>query len=523
MNREPLPKGYVVSMANNGEYVINQLIGEGGFSLIYSADTVGGTSPVVIKEFFPAEGAFRDSTGKVIPTIGNDTSFNRNLSRFELEGRIGGDVSGLSFQAIPFLKISEGYAILRRESKDMRSISSLVGLWEESAPVPQTGNSADRDPVFPDIVRIRYSLKVIESVLAALTSVHEKGYLHLDISSSNVIWAGKEIETGENCEAFLADFGCAVEMDSGQFHPEYQLSYSPGFAAPEVQKGYCSLTPATDLYSVGILLFYLCVGKCALEITHNRKRQIQRELSYLAIPERFREELQRILYAATDDTKNRYQTAKSMLEAIRSLRNTIPVRPLNPDNTKAFTLYSLKSMLTGSTETHYSWAHELCDRRGLSIVFPDSVFEPVSNVQNMESYNDLAFFASIMPAEIQQLINQKLYANNAITLRNILSCNYPGEWKRELCKRILSYGSDGLCDICESMMNDTAVFHRNRDVLFEIISGDSVLERFYNRCNFESKSYAGLAVITLYALLGEDYFKILFGNDPSQCASFFHC
>lgn len=523
MNREPLPKGYVVSMANNGEYVINQLIGEGGFSLIYSADTVGGTSPVVIKEFFPAEGAFRDSTGKVVSAIGNEDSFNRNLNRFELEGRIGGDICGRSFQTIPFLKISEGYAMLKRESEDMRSISSLVELWEESAPIPQTGNCADRDPVFPDMVRVRYSLKIIESVLAALTAVHEKGYLHLDISSSNVIWAGSEVETGENCEAFLADFGCSVELDSGEYHPEYQLSYSPGFAAPEVQKGHCNLTPATDLYSVGMLLFYLCVGKSALEITHNRKRQIQRELSYLAIPERFRKELQQILYTATDDIKIRYQTAISMLEAVRAFRNTLPARPLNPDNTKAFTLYSLKSMLEGSIETHYSWAHELCDRRGISVSFPDSVFEPVAIIPNKKYDSDLAFFTCIMPSAIRQLIKQKLDANKGFTLNNILSCNYPREWKHELCKRILAYGSSGFCDICASLMNDSAVFHRNRDILFEIIADNSVLQRFYNRCNFESKNHIGLAMIALYALLGDDYFKMLFGNDPSQCAIFFNC
>ena len=83
MSRQPLPEGHVIEMLNGAVYTIKRLIGEGGFSLIYSADTVGGTTPVVIKEFFPSEGAFRNKDGIVLPEVGKEESFQRHLTRFE--------------------------------------------------------------------------------------------------------------------------------------------------------------------------------------------------------------------------------------------------------------------------------------------------------------------------------------------------------------------------------------------------------------------------------------------------------
>lgn len=523
MGRQPLPSGHTISMANGGVYTIRDLIGEGGFSLIYSADTVGGTSSVVIKEFFPSEGAFRGQDGKVMPTVGNEARFQRDLSRFEYEGTIGGKVSEFSFQAISFLKTNTGYAVMKRESCDMRSLSDLVEAWERQSPIPFTGDCADRDPVFPDTVRVRYALRVIESVLVALSRVHDNGYLHLDISSRNVIWAGHDVDTGESCVAFLADFGCSVEMDAGEYHPEYQLSYSPGFAAPEVQTGCRCLTPATDLYSVGILLFYLCVGKNALEITRNRKRQIQRESAYLSIPQRFLTELQRIIIVATDAMATRYQTAGNMLEDVRTLRNNIPIHPLNPDNTRAFSLYSLKSMLMGSEDTHYSWADELRDRRACNTdEFPESVYQGVSWLL---FDSDEHFLQSVLPEEIYAFLKDKIdkQPNKEEALKGILSCNYNSVWKRDVCRIILKYGTRRLLEVSRSLMSNEKAFFVHQRILFQLLGeeGERLRECYYN-CNGDIRKapYVGLAMFTLFALLGPDGFKTLLPS-PTKAGDLF--
>lgn len=139
----------------------------------------------------------------------------------------------------------------------MCAVSALVRRWKEEPPAPYSGREEDRDPCFPDLPRVQYALRVTESVLAALGAVHAGGLLHLDISGGNVVWAGQEPRTGRGCAAFLTDFGSAAEV-SGGVRAAALLSYSPGFAAPELRTPGAALTAATDLYSVGMLLFYLC-------------------------------------------------------------------------------------------------------------------------------------------------------------------------------------------------------------------------------------------------------------------------
>lgn len=256
MQRIPLRRG--TSVAIDGKsYVIGDVIGEGGFSYIYATEPGSGTD-VVIKEYYPASGALRDErTQRVLPAPGQETVFQQNLAQFAREGFAGVTAARESFQTVAFLAQEGGYAVLPRWSRDMCAVSALVRRWKEEPPAPYSGREEDRDPCFPDLPRVQYALRVTESVLAALGAVHAGGLLHLDISGGNVVWAGQEPRTGRGCAAFLTDFGSAAEV-SGGVRAAALLSYSPGFAAPELRTPGAALTAATDLYSVGMLLFYLC-------------------------------------------------------------------------------------------------------------------------------------------------------------------------------------------------------------------------------------------------------------------------
>lgn len=514
MNRTPLPENYPLYMENGGEYIIKRKIAEGGFSLVYEAETPGGTAPVVIKEYFPAEGAFRNTQNKVLPLVGYEDSFLRNLNQFNSEGVAGGQVAKYTFQTVSFLLCGNGYALMQEESQDMVSISDLVASWSESPPIPYTGNLKDADPVFTDLTRLKYSLHIIESVLSVLSTIHKSGYLHLDISNRNVIWAGADQNTGRNCAAFIADYGCAVSLTNGIYQPSYQLSYSPGFAAPEIQKGLDQLSPATDIYSVGMLLFFLCVGSSALEITRNRKRQVTREVAYLKLPQRIKDCLIGIICAAIADKDCRYQSAYAMQEEIRKLDEMIPAHPINPDNTRSFTLYSLKSMLVGSLGTHYSWAHELCDRRGVAFSETNQlIFEPLT----WRSFSDdVDFLNWVLPEELFYCLKTKHQSSaySCNTVVSIMSGNYPNKWKDEFCRVIKRYGARRLMEISGSILNNDAALFEDRKLLFEILGedGERLQDCYYNApCigNNRQSSHFGLALLILYALLGPDGFAKL--------------
>jgi eukaryotic-like serine/threonine-protein kinase len=89
-------------------------------------------------------------------------------------------------------------------------------------------------------------------VCRALTAVHRQGFVHRDIKAQNVMR-----EAGGR--TVLMDFGAgaAVQPDSTTVPA---LSGSPAYLAPEVLAGGAP-TAKSDLYSLGVLLFYLVSGE----------------------------------------------------------------------------------------------------------------------------------------------------------------------------------------------------------------------------------------------------------------------
>ncbi|MCD8005944.1 MAG: protein kinase [Oscillospiraceae bacterium] len=500
-NRTPLPEGYVLRLDNGGEYIIKKKIAAGGFSLVYDAETCGGTTPVVIKEFFPDKWAMRNEQSKVCPLPNRENEFSRCLKQFIDEGKIGGHIATLSFQTVSFLYCGSGYALMQRESEDMISIADVVGQWEENPPTVENS-----DPVFTDFTRLRYSLQITESVLSVLSKIHELGYLHLDISGSNVLWAG-------GCAAFIADYGCAVSMTDGVYKPSYQPSYSPGFSAPELLTGLNQLSPATDIYSVGMLLYFLCAGRIALDKSFNIKKKVSRNIEYLKLPKRVQKSLIEIILTSLADQDSRYSSASDMLEEIRKFARQIPLYPINSDNTRSFTLYSLKSMLEGRTTNSNSWLHELCDRRNVDLPekVDDSIFKPLTTKTFV---SDIDFLKTILPEELFECIEQNMNASSdkSSFISGVMNGNYPNELRNRLVQIVENYGTHRLLQISNTVLKDKIGFINNRILLFQVIDeeGDRLKECYYNVADKIQRSpYIGLAMLILYALLCKDGFAML--------------
>ena len=85
-------------------------------------------------------------------------------------------------------------------------------------------------------------LRICYDITDALDHMHQRGYLHCDLKSNNVLVA-------EN-KGFLIDFGkvCSISRPKAK---KYQALYR--HIAPEVLKGF-PVTPASDIYSLGRVL-----------------------------------------------------------------------------------------------------------------------------------------------------------------------------------------------------------------------------------------------------------------------------
>lgn len=524
--RKPLKSGAIVKMPNGGQYIVCEKIGEGGLSLIYAAKTKANGYPVIIKEFFPSEHAHRaeqteknsDGTiavrkGCVCPDIGFSDRFDRCLKAFEQEGKLGSSAHGRNFQIISFSDCGNGYAVMPRWSSDSCSFLDLVAGWHDCPPITT-------DPVFTDLGRIRFALTAVSSLLSAVSSIHAQGMLHLDISPSNVVWSGQSHISPENGAAFLTDFGCSVLMADGAYPAEYALSYSKAYAAPEYKRKGGHLDQTTDIYSVGRVLAFLCFGQRSLYV-HTNLRDLS---SRVHIPNDCRQNLVSIILKATEpEMTQRYPSAVQMQTAVNQLLDSIPLHPINPDNTTAFTLYSLKSMLEGSLDTRYSWAHELRDRRGISLSIPESVHNPVAHIPGGHFTDNVAFLQAILPEELFNYLMEQVSdkSEKKEIIDRIMAGNYSGDWKTELAKKLSNYGLSRLLTKCRTLLYSEQAFITDINLLFQVPGSDiTYFEYCYTECSYVMRNapHKGLALLVIFALLGqgEKGFEGFYNHSPSE-------
>lgn len=330
MWRIPRTPGSLISLSKHEHYKIKEQIGEGGFSLVYSVEREDKGAPVVVKEFFPAKGAFRDAQGDVRALPGYESLFNIRKKNFESEAYHSGESSELSYQILPTLRYGNGFAILQQRSKDMRSLAALEAEWKKNPPSAQAVLAENVDPNYRDQAKIGYALTVVDSLLSALIPMHSQSRLHLDLSPQNILWAGQDQKSGRNCTVFLSDFGSAVKLTEKVGSSALLPSYSPGFAAPEMFSRDAVLTPATDLYSAGMILFFLCCGKDAVRLISRvpfKKDILKREMEKLDVSEPLRRHLEELISRSIGFQRERPQNAQEMQNAVRGIMKHVNRAP----------------------------------------------------------------------------------------------------------------------------------------------------------------------------------------------------
>lgn len=177
-----------------------------------------------------------------------------------------------------------------------------VGFWMELVPGPSLEELAQRSGVFD----AREAARVGADLCRALAAVHGAGLLHRDIKAQNVL-------REPDGRVVLADFGTGERLGDT---PVPRLAGTPLYLAPEILAGQAA-TVRSDLYSLGVLLFYLVTGEFPVsartlpdlrrahrEGSLRRLRQLRRNL-----PERFVEAVERALSA---DPAARHASAEAM-------------------------------------------------------------------------------------------------------------------------------------------------------------------------------------------------------------------
>jgi WD40 repeat protein/tRNA A-37 threonylcarbamoyl transferase component Bud32 len=201
-----------------GDYELLSELGRGGMGVVFKARHTRLNRTVALK---------------MIPT--GALPDREDLYRFETEAAAAAQLQHPGIVAL--------YEVGAREGQPYFSMEFIQGL-----------NLAQRVAVggaMPGQVAARY----LEATARAVHYAHTRGIIHRDLKPANIL-------LDEHDQPKVADFGLAklLATDSGQTRTGTVLG-TPSYMAPEQAAGSKLIGPASDIYSLGAILYEMLTGR----------------------------------------------------------------------------------------------------------------------------------------------------------------------------------------------------------------------------------------------------------------------
>jgi len=238
-----LPTGY-----NLHRYQIGGVLGAGGFGITYRAIHEALQNQVAIKEYFPAEWAYRDhnnitvrpnAQGQIPARQGEPPCYQWGLERFLDEAKILVQVNHPGVVRVRDYFTANGSAYIVMEYEDGESLSALL---QRGGILPE-----------PELRRL------LDDVMPALEAVHSQNYLHRDLKPSNLYIRNHD------GHVILLDFGAARQA-LGRRTRSVTSVVTPGYSPIEqyvtVGEDY---GPWTDIYALGAVMYRCITGAPPIE------------------------------------------------------------------------------------------------------------------------------------------------------------------------------------------------------------------------------------------------------------------
>ncbi|WP_338560806.1 serine/threonine-protein kinase [Erwinia sp. E_sp_B04_7] len=226
-----LPVGYRFN-----EFEIKEVIGGGGFGIVYRAWDHQLERTIAIKEFMPASLAVRnDDLTLVLRSERFSKTFHAGLNSFIQEARLLARFNHPNLLHVLRFWVQNDTAYMGTAFYTGTTLSQL---------------HIKR----PEMISETWIRTALPPLFGAINTIHQEGYLHRDISLDN-------IQIQENGVPVLLDFGSARKA-IGNMSDETETMLKPGFAPIEQYSDDNENEQGTwtDIYALGAVLHTLITG-----------------------------------------------------------------------------------------------------------------------------------------------------------------------------------------------------------------------------------------------------------------------
>ena len=218
-------------------YVIEAVLGSGGFGIVYKAHHAHLDEQVVIKEFLPVELAGRHGNTVAPHGTSKQGVYNECLRRFMEEGRT-------------LVKLRHPNVVRCRDLFTANGTAYLVMDFEDGLPLDELVRSLEAQGSRYTEQQLLHFLKPLADGLAY---IHSQGVLHRDIKPANVF-----IRRTDGSPVII-DFGAAKQNFA--LASQSQAPFTEFYAPLEQIEGGGEAKPTVDIHAFGALMFRVVTGQ----------------------------------------------------------------------------------------------------------------------------------------------------------------------------------------------------------------------------------------------------------------------
>ena len=220
-----------------GVYVIESVLGEGGFGVTYLALKKDTGQTVALKEYYPlAYGSRKPGSCEIEPVSGKEAEYDHGRERFVREASVLHEFCYLD----GIVKVwdcfeTNGTAYIIMDYIDGITLKEYVSC--------HGGMGYDE------------WMEMLSPILKSLITLHKHGVIHRDISPDNLM-------IGMDNQLYLIDFGAAKEIEYGK---TTTVLLKVGYAPPEQYLHDGEMGAWTDVYAICATIYTALCGKAPID------------------------------------------------------------------------------------------------------------------------------------------------------------------------------------------------------------------------------------------------------------------